>query len=114
LFKTERYRQEFYDLLKICQDRNIAVQTIKSITKGPWADKTRNRNTWYEPLEDQEDINKAVSWILGQEDIFLNTCSDSHLLSKVLEAARSFEKKPSAEDMETLVKENKMSRLFVS
>jgi predicted aldo/keto reductase-like oxidoreductase len=114
LFKNERYRQEFNVLLRICQDRNIAVQTIKSITKGPWADKTRTRNTWYEPLEDQEDINKAVSWILGQEGIFLNTCSDSHLLSKVLEAARYFEKKPSVEDMEILIKDNKMSRLFVS
>ncbi len=114
LFKSERYRQEFEKLLEICKDRGVAVQTIKSITKGPWAEKDRTRNTWYEPLEEQEDIDKAVSWILGKGYIFLNTCSDIHLLPRVLDAASRFEGKPSDAEMELMVKESRMSRLFVS
>jgi aryl-alcohol dehydrogenase-like predicted oxidoreductase len=114
LFKSERYRQEFEKLLEICKDRGVAVQTIKSITKGPWAEKDRTRNTWYEPLEEQEDIDKTVSWILGKGYIFLNTCSDIHLLPRVLDAASRFEGKPSDAEMELMVEERRMSRLFVS
>jgi predicted aldo/keto reductase-like oxidoreductase len=114
LFKSERYRQEFENLLEICKDRGVAVQTIKSITKGPWAEKDRTRNTWYEPLEEQEDIDKAVSWILGKGYIFLNTCSDIHLLPRVLDAASRFEGEPSNAEMELMVEERRMSRLFVS
>jgi aryl-alcohol dehydrogenase-like predicted oxidoreductase len=114
LFKSERYRNEFEKLLEICKDRDVAFQTIKSITKGPWAEKARSRNTWYEPLEKQGDIDKAVSWILGEGYIFLNTCSDIHLLPKVLDAASRFEVKPLDEEMEQMAVESRMSRLFVS
>jgi hypothetical protein len=98
----------------MCIDRGIAVQTIKSITKGPWASKERVRNTWYEPLEDQASIDKAVSWVLGSGNVFLNTCSDVDLLPKVLDAAHRFEEKPSDTEMDKLVAEENMSRLFVS
>lgn len=114
LYKSSRYRQEFENLLEICKDRGIAVQTIKSITKGPWAEKERTRNTWYEPLEDYGDIDKAVSWIIGEGYIFLNTCSDIHLLPRVIDAANRFEGKPSDVDMERMVEKSRMSRLFVS
>ena len=114
LYKSERYRQEFERLLETCKDRGVAVQTIKSITKGSWADKARTRNTWYEPLEEQSDIDKAVSWIIGDGYIFLNTCSDIHLLPRVLDAASRFEGKPSDEEMDWMVEEKRMSRLFVS
>jgi predicted aldo/keto reductase-like oxidoreductase len=114
LSKTDRYKQEFEKLLKICKDRGVAVQTIKSITKGPWAVKERVRSTWYEPLEEQVSINKATSWVLGTGNVFLNTCSDVDLLPKVLEAVDRLEDKPSTAEMEQLVEEEHMSRLFVS
>jgi aryl-alcohol dehydrogenase-like predicted oxidoreductase len=114
LFKSERYRQDVEKLLEICKDRGIAVQTIKSITKGPWAGNDRTHNTWYEPLVEQEDIDRAVSWILGEGYIFLNTCSDMHLLSMVLDAASQFEGMSPDAEMEQMVEERRMSRLFVS
>lgn len=114
LNKESRYSQEFKQLLEMCRDRGIAIQTIKSITKGSWGDKDHVRNTWYEPLEQQEDIDRAVSWILGHNDIFLNTCSDMNLLPKVLDAASRFKEKPSDSEMDKMVAERRMSRLFVS
>jgi aryl-alcohol dehydrogenase-like predicted oxidoreductase len=114
LFKEERYRKDFHALLDVCKDREIAFQTIKSITKGPWAQNLRTRRTWYEPLETQKCVDNAVSWILGQGYIFLNTVGDIHVLPKVLDAASRFKEKPSDEDMDNMVEEAKMSRLFVS
>ncbi|MDP2901309.1 MAG: aldo/keto reductase [Candidatus Bathyarchaeota archaeon] len=114
LHGDERYRREFNSLLGMCGDRGVAVQTIKSITRGPWGEKRHTAETWYEPFEAQGDIGLAVSWILGQGTIFLNTASDVRLLPKVLEAANINAPKPSDEEMEELSKRTHMSRLFVS
>ena len=113
LHRDEKYRREFGELLAMCRDRGVAVQTIKSLTKGPWGEKTHTAETWYEPFEDQSDINRAVSWILGQGTIFLNTTGDVKLLPKVLEAASLNLPKPGDDEMEEMAKRTHMSRLFV-
>ena len=114
LSKEARYSRDFSALLGVCKDRDVAFQTIRSITKGPWAGKERSRSTWYEPLEDQEDIDRAVSWILGQGYMFLNSASDTDLLSRVLDSASRFAGRPSDGEMERMVEKSSMSRLFVS
>jgi len=113
LYKDERYRREFNELLKMCKDWGVAVQTIKSMTRGPWGEKHHTAETWYEPFEDQTDINRVVSWVLGQGTIFLNTAGDVRILPKVLEAASLNLPKPSDEEMEELAKRTHMTRLFV-
>ena len=113
LYKDERYRQEFNALLKTCRDKGVAVQTIKALTRGPWGEKSHTAETWYEPLEEQGDINLAVSWVLGHGTIFLNTTGDVRLLPKELEAASLNALKPSDAEMEELSKRMHMSRLFV-
>ncbi|MBD3204879.1 aldo/keto reductase [Candidatus Bathyarchaeota archaeon] len=114
LSKEGRYALDFASLVEECRERGIAVQTIKSVTKGPWCQKEHKFGTWYEPLDEKEDIDRAVSWILGQGYIFLNTAADTKLLPKILDSANRFKDKPSNESMELMVKERKMTRLFVS
>ena len=109
---NERYREEFEEVVRICKERNAAVQTIKSLARGPWAITPQNRNTWYQPLEDQADIDKAVHWVLGRSDVFLNTVGDVELLPKVLDAASRFSKRPPDEEMNEMMKKNKISSLF--
>jgi aryl-alcohol dehydrogenase-like predicted oxidoreductase len=109
---NERYRNEFEEVIRICRERNTAVQTIKSVARGPWAITPQNRNTWYQPLEDQADIDRAVHWVLGRTDIFLNTAGDVDLLPKILDAAARFRARPANEEMDELAQRNKMSSLF--
>ncbi|MHA2131070.1 MAG: hypothetical protein ACW99L_13970, partial [Promethearchaeota archaeon] len=59
----------------------------------------RIRTTWYEPFEDQVDIDRAVHWVLKKEGIFLNTSSDIHLLPKILDAANRFKIGPPEDEM---------------
>ncbi|MCX5916751.1 MAG: aldo/keto reductase, partial [Deltaproteobacteria bacterium] len=33
---NERYRKEFEEVVQVCRERNVAVQTIKSLARGPW------------------------------------------------------------------------------
>ncbi len=112
MHSNERYREEFEEVVRICKERNAAVQTIKSLARGPWAITPKNRNTWYQPLEDQGDVDRAVHWVLGRPDVFLNTVGDVELLPKVLDAATRFSKRPAAEEMDEMMKKNKMSSLF--
>jgi len=112
MHSNERYRNEFEEVVSICRERNVAFQTIKSLARGPWAITSQTRNTWYQPLEEQEDIDRAVHWVLGHPDIFLNTVGDVTLLPKVLDAASRFQKRPTPEEMEEMAKRNRMSSLF--
>jgi aryl-alcohol dehydrogenase-like predicted oxidoreductase len=109
---NERYRGEFEEVVRICMERNTAVQTIKSLARGPWGVTPQNRNTWYQPLEEQGDIDRAVHWVLGRQDVFINTVGDIDLLAKVLDAASRFTKRPGSEEMDEMVKKDQISSLF--
>jgi aryl-alcohol dehydrogenase-like predicted oxidoreductase len=113
MLQNPDYARDFYALLSMCQERGVAVQTIKGITLGPWNEKERTTSTWYEPLQEQSDIDLAVSWVLGQAGVFLNTASDVDLLPKVLDAAARAPARPSDAEMQALLERRQMAPLFV-
>ena len=96
MMQDGEYAQEFESLLGVCRKRGVAVQTIKSIARRRWAEGTPPRTTtWYEPLETQEDIDRAVHFALSRPGVFVNTASDLTLLPRMIEAARRYERAPS-------------------
>ena len=112
LMKDQAYAADFEKLLTYCRERQIAVQTIKSIARGYWGDKKWRRSTWYEPLTDADAIADCVHWVLGIPDIFLNTVGDLQELPKVLKAADGFAQRPSEQDMRRTVERMQMQLLF--
>ena len=110
--QDERYRRSFEEVLSICRERQVAVQLIKSIARGPWATTDRTHTTWYQPLEEPADIDRAVHWILGMPGVFLNTAGDLTLLPRVLDAASRFERRPADEVMTTMLGATRMTSLF--
>ncbi|HKW95400.1 MAG TPA: aldo/keto reductase [Methylomirabilota bacterium] len=110
--QNERYREAFEEVSAICRERNVAVQTIKGIARGPWAAADRSHSTWYQPLERQEDIDRAVHWVLGRPGIFLNTAGDLGLLPRVLDAASRFGARPPDAEMIAMHDATRMSSLF--
>lgn len=111
--QNSAYIEEFEALAQVCSERNVALQTIKSITRAPWGDREQTTSTWYEPLEDQAAIDTAVSWVLGRPGIFLNTVGDIHILPKVLDAAERFTERPDDAAMRELESSWGMQPLFV-
>lgn len=92
----ETYGPDFEATAALCAERKVAVQTIKSIARGPWAaGAVRNHTTWYQPLEQEEDIRRAVHWVLARPGIFLNSVGDVELLPAVLRAADELGAAPS-------------------
>lgn len=107
------YAENFEALVAACAERGTAVQTIKSIALRPWSGRTHTRTTWYQPLEEQDDIDLAVWWVLGRPGVFLNTVGDVDLLPRVLDAAERFEKRPDDAAMRALIQRSKSEPLFV-
>jgi len=89
--QNQYYAENFNALVALCQERNVAVQTIKSIAYRPWMEQEHTRTTWYKPLEDQRDIDMAMWWVLARPGIFLDTVGDINLLPRVLDAASRFD-----------------------
>jgi aryl-alcohol dehydrogenase-like predicted oxidoreductase len=113
MMQNPTYAADFERLVALCQERNVAVQTIKAITLAPWGDRPHTTATWYEPLQDQDGIDLAVHWVLGRPGVFLNTAGDVGVLPKVFDAAERFTAKTPDARMEQLVGEREMAPLFV-
>jgi aryl-alcohol dehydrogenase-like predicted oxidoreductase len=113
MMQDPHYAAMFERVAAICRERNVAVQTIKSIALRPWWGRERTRATWYQPLEEQRDIDLAVHWVLSRPGIFLNTVGDIALLPKVLDAANRFVSAPDAGAMRDAVARLGMVPLFV-
>jgi aryl-alcohol dehydrogenase-like predicted oxidoreductase len=107
-----RYASDFEALSVVCAERGVAMQTIKAITLAPWDGREQTTATWYEPLQEQDDIDLAVHWVLGRPGVFLNTVGDVALLPKVLDAANRYEARPSDETMDELAARRNLIPLF--
>ena len=108
-----RYAETFEALAKLCQERNVALQTIKSLASRRWDGRAATASTWYEPLREQPDIDLATHWVLGRPEVFLLTTGDVEILPMLLDAAERYEKRPSDEEMEELIRRRDLAPLFV-
>ena len=113
MMQNAQYTADFLELEAICLERGVAMQTIKGITLGPWEEKEHTHGTWYQPLDEQSDIDRAVHWVLGRPGIFLNTAADIGLLPRVLDAASRFTRAPTDGEMDELMSARDMTPLFV-
>ena len=111
MMQNATYRADFEALMQVCAARNVAVQTIKSCTRGPWPTEQRSAATWYEPFTDQAEIDLAVHWVLRRPGIFLNTPGDIHVLPKVLDAASRFQPGPQ-EELDSMIEALAPAPLF--
>jgi predicted aldo/keto reductase-like oxidoreductase len=106
MMQKPRYAADFRDLIGLCREREVVLQTIKSVVRRPWGSRPRTHNTYfYEPLVNQRAIDLSVHWVLGLPDIFVITAGDLQVLPKVLNAANRFERRPSDAEMSALVDE---------
>ncbi len=110
MMKNPHYRADTEELLSLCVERGVAVQTIKSIARGRWPEERDSVNggdgiagpkfSWYQPLEDEAAIGRAVRHVLRNEQLFLNTTSDATKLPMVLAAASGDAQPPNEHELQ--------------
>ena len=106
-------RREFDALAAVCAERNVALQTIKSLAWRRWDGRASTAATWYEPLREQADIDLAAHWVLGNPQVFLLTTGDVEILPRLLDAVERFESRTPDERMAELVRERELAPLFI-
>jgi aryl-alcohol dehydrogenase-like predicted oxidoreductase len=96
----DAYRADVGELLAVCAERSVAVQTIKAVARRRWpVEHAGRRFSWYEPLPDPQAVERAVRWVLADPQLFLNTSSDARLLPGILGAAEREAPAPSDDEM---------------
>lgn len=99
MMQDPHYATVFDRLAAVCAEKNVAIVTIKSIAHRPWWGREKTRATWYQPFDDQKDIDSAVHWVLNRPGIFLASVGDINLVPKFLDAASRFSSAPTEEVM---------------
>ncbi len=113
MLRNPDYRSSVEKLLEVCAQRQVAVQTIKSIARRRWTpDSTQPHFAWYEPLPEGEALARGVAYVLGNPQLFLNTSSDATRLEAILAAAQGAHEVPNDVDLEADVAELDMMPLF--
>jgi aryl-alcohol dehydrogenase-like predicted oxidoreductase len=105
LMQSPEYASDFERLTKLCAERGVAVQTIKSIARRRWQEgDSSKRFSWYEPVKEPDTLRRVVHWVLSRPNIFLNTSSDATLLPLILQAASDFDENTAAAGLEDSLK----------
>jgi aryl-alcohol dehydrogenase-like predicted oxidoreductase len=86
------YRRDFEALVGEIQRQDAGLMTIKTISRRNWpeGDPTGDQKytTWYEPFDQQEHIDAAVSFVLSFEEIAgIAMVGDVSLVPNMLEAS---------------------------
>jgi aryl-alcohol dehydrogenase-like predicted oxidoreductase len=112
VMSDDRYRADVEALLRVCGQRGVAVQTIKSVARRRWPEGAGRQFSWYEPLADGEALARAVRYVLGRAGLFLNSSSDARLLRPILETAVAGGPVPPDEEMAADTERHEIEPLF--
>jgi len=97
------YRKYAEELIAECKAKDVGTMIIKSITKAPWGERPHTANTWYEPFDKMEEIQKGVNFALSYDVTGLCTAGDTRVLPMVLQACENFSPL-SPDEMEETIK----------
>ncbi len=89
MMSNPQYAADFEALYSLCQERQVAMQTIKAIALRRWREEDPEKHfSWYKPIREPQALKRAVDFVLSRPGLFLNTTSDASLLDAVFGAAR--------------------------
>jgi|DewCreStandDraft_1066081.scaffolds.fasta_scaffold01962_1 aryl-alcohol dehydrogenase-like predicted oxidoreductase len=104
LYSDPAYRAAADQLLRVAREKDVGVQIIKTVARGPWGTEPKTHDTWYAPFTDPEKIDRAVAFVLSLPVTTLTTPGDLRLLPHVLAAGARF-RPLSQEEMAALLAE---------
>ncbi len=81
---------DFAPLIDITRQKDVGIIAIKAIAKQPWEEKMHIYSTWYEPFDEQADIDKSLWYTLSHDITTAALPSDLSLWPAVIDAAERF------------------------
>ena len=107
------YVSDFRTLITVCRARSVAVQITKAIARTPIGKRPGKYNTYfYEPLESDESIERAVYWAMGLPDSLVITAGGVRFVLRMLQSAERFRERPSDDEMNLVVNKYGIERIL--
>lgn len=106
------YRKYTEALIAECQAKEVGTMVIKTITKAPWGERPHTANTWYEPFDQMDEIQRAVNFALSYAVTGLCTAGDTRILPLVLNACENFAQLEDAEREQMIQSAHQYEPLF--
>jgi aryl-alcohol dehydrogenase-like predicted oxidoreductase len=109
------HRNDFNDfttLLKVAQKKDVGMLAIKSITKRPWEGPTHLYQTWYEPFDEQVEIDRSLWYTLSQGVTTAPMSSDLRLWPMIIDAAERFKPMDAREQADVVAQVRRYRPLF--
>ena len=90
------FREAYAALVAEVQRQDAGLMTIKTLARRNWPGVGAGESaagqryaTWYEPLDEAQEVRAAVSWVLSHEEVTgLASAGDVRLLGLILRAER--------------------------
>ena len=107
------YRRDAEELIRQCRRLDVGTMIIKAVARGPWRDKPKKYNPWYEPFDDPDLIQKGVDFALSQDVTGLCSVADATLLPLFLEACENFTPMNQAEQEALIASAGQYETVFI-
>jgi aryl-alcohol dehydrogenase-like predicted oxidoreductase len=104
LSTDDGYRRDFEVLVEEIKRQDAALMTIKTVSRRNWPEggplEGQRRATWYEPFEEQEYVDAAVSFVLARAEVTgIPMVGDVGLIGSMIEAEKRRMPLESAEEV---------------
>lgn len=88
--RDPEYRRDAEALIAACRQKNVGTMVIKAVARQPWGQRKWEYDTWYEPFDQQGEIQKGVDYALSFDVSGLCTSGDVTILPLFLKACGNF------------------------
>lgn len=105
---------DFALLLEIARQKDVGTIAIKAIAKRPWQANMHRYQTWYEPFDEQGEIDMSLWYTLSQGVTTAAFPADLRLWPMVIDAAERFRTLDAAEQQEAVSQVRRYRPLFSS
>jgi len=103
---------DFHPLLEMAQKQDVGTICIKAVTKRPWVGAMHAYQTWYEPFDQQVEIDRSVWYALSQGVTTLPMPSDLRLWPMIIDAAQRFQALDELEQRDVVAQVRRYRPLF--
>ncbi len=90
MVQNDDFRRDWEALVALCQAKDVGIHVLKATAKAAWEGRTPTHTTWYEPFTAQDDMDRAVAWVLNQPVTTLCSSGDLAVLPGVIDAAERY------------------------
>lgn len=105
-------KNDYEPVLSIAEKRNLGIIAMKSVAKGPWPTEDRLHNTWYQPFDNQREIDEALWFTLSQYVTTAASSSDIRIAKMMIDAAERYTPLDTEKQQELLQKASTYKPLF--